>query len=125
LIPSPTELFAACEYLARRFSWDRRLKLNLIRKIHSEAAQLARIPSDEPAALFFAFSQSFELLAEDYTVLPIVIATNQAKRLGYDLSATAFELVDLKRAVSAGLCSFESVRRWFIERLVTPPRWNP
>ena len=122
MIPAPSELFAACEYLARRFSWERRLRLNLIRKIHGEAAHLARVPSDEPAALFFAFSRSFELTAEDYTIVPIVIATNHAKRLGYDLRATAFELVDLKRAVSAGLLPFEAVRRWFVERMGPPAR---
>ena len=122
MIPAPSELFAACEYLARRLSWERRLKLNLIRKIHAEAARLARVPSDEPAALFFAFSRTFELLAEDYTIVPIVIATNHTKRLGYDLRATPFELVDLKRAVSAGLLSFEAVRRWFLERSAPPSR---
>jgi hypothetical protein len=121
LIASASELFAACEYLARRFSWERRLRPNLIRKIHSEASQLARLPQEEPAALFYAFSRSFDLMAEDYTVIPIVLATNQAKRLGYSLNAGVPELVDLKREVSAGLLSFEAVRRWFVERLVLPP----
>ena len=61
-------------------------------------------------------------MAEEYTIVPIVVATNHANRLGYDLSATAFDLVDLKRAVSAGLFSFEAVRRWFVERLVPRAR---
>lgn len=98
------------------------MRLNLIRKIHSEASQLARVPDDEPAALFYAFSRSFKLMAEEYTIVPIVVTANHAHRLGYELSATTFELVDLKRAVSAGLCSFEAVRRWFSERLVSRSR---
>ena len=93
MIPAASELIAACEYLARRFSWERRLRPNLIRKIHSDATQLARLPNEEPAALFYAFSRSFDLIAEDYTI-------------------------DLKRGISAGLHSFETVRRWFAEKLV-------
>lgn len=86
--------------------------------MHAHAARLARAPRDELAALFYALSRPFDVIAEDYTILPVVLVKRQAERLGYRLNASTHELVTLKREVCAGLHSYEAVRQWFEERLL-------
>lgn len=127
MIPPLSALLRACAFLARRHEWelsprDVRLLASIAER-HQEAAQLAMVPREEPAALFFALCHDLYLFGADYVVLPIVVSTNHAQALGLDLRATRYALVEQARAISAGLASYDETRAWFAERLVplAPP----
>jgi hypothetical protein len=117
VIPPLVAIVAACRYLERRFEWDEPLDIETIDECHRDARRLARQSEDEPAALFFAFSRPPALLADAYTVIPLVLCRNHAAALGYEIMATRFALVDLKHEISANLHTFEDVRAWFAARL--------
>lgn len=91
MIPPLPALLRACAFLARCHEWefsprDVRLLASIAER-HQEAAQLATVPREEPAALFFALCRDLYLFGADYVVLPIVVSTNHAQALGLDLRA--------------------------------------
>jgi hypothetical protein len=85
----------------------------------SEAAALAELAHDEPAAMFYAFGRRPRAFPGGWPRMPVLMARNQASAIGLRLNATDIELRPLLVAI-AGLepMPWPEVRRFFAERLV-------
>jgi len=115
MLPSLASVLETQTFLARRFGLDPRCDPKRITEALHEAAELAQDREiDEPAALLFALTRRPRALGALWLRAPLVLATNQARRLGFHLACDPgdVELENLRLAIIARRATFEDVRTW-------------
>jgi hypothetical protein len=112
VIPSDRDIVAGAAFLAERYALEVPPPA-VLKLARAEAVALAVDEADEPAALFYAFSRRARGLRSAWSVLPDLLALNQATALGHELVTERDALRSLRVAIATQTATFEEVRARF------------
>ncbi len=92
MILSVAEILRGWKFVARRNGVEPVANVRAVEAALEHARSLAERPTDAPAALFYAFACRPRALVGGARVMPALLATNEARRLGLELTFIASEL---------------------------------
>lgn len=119
MIPSADEVLRGWKFVARRIGVEPVANVRAVEAALEHARSLSERPADDPAALFYAFACRPRALVGGARYMPVLMAINEAHRVGLALKATRDEVDALrKRLLAANRPPFDAVRAWFAARLV-------
>ena len=124
MIPSTAEIIEGWTFVSRRLGRTDKVNRSAVEAAVREAADLARVETDEPPALFYAFARRPRAILGGWRVMPRLLAGMHCRRLGLRLNADADSLDRLRAQVVATDLAFDDVRSWFrkhSERITPPP----
>jgi hypothetical protein len=124
VIPSSHEIIEGWAFVSRRLGRAGEVSRAAVEAAVQEARDLARAPTDEPAALFYAFARRPRALLGGWRLMPRLLAGMHCQRVGLRLEAGADELDQLRARIIVTGVPFREVSEWFREhtaQVFSPP----
>jgi len=120
VIPALADVLEGWTFVARRRGLAGEMRPEAVAAALTSAHALARTEAEEPAALFYAFACRPRAFPGGWRYMPVLIAINQARTLGYRLRIETGELDPLRHrmATASTRPSFDEVSGWFAARQV-------
>lgn len=128
MLPAPDDLVEGFSRYAKRRQVDGACDARAVGAALREAEKLAAgHEHDEPAALFYALARRPRVFGALHGDMLVLLAVEQARAVGLDLSFTAVELDIHIIRMLRGEMTFVEVRGWFAARLAPIARrsWPP
>lgn len=116
MIPDAATILAGHRFIARRHDLPPASALAVQAAVDAARACVTSA-SDEPVAVFFAFSAFPRCFPGAWRMMTTLLTINQARALGLRLHAGPDELHELMISVAARRSDFAAVREWFSTRL--------